>query len=261
MSKLILTDFGRLTDATVNKNELWGELKPISADSAYARLTSNMKKLTEHGARGESVGGKLVLPINRISGFPIGGDDRLKFPNLKGPGEVEGDASKSLKLLIWGAPHPNASSSNSDIHGSMVTAADYKTQAFESMAWLCSTGTVIMTFPQKYLVEFYQPLQVNAAKRFLLCGKMFSRHYVPMASGNGMRFNVPEADAEDIVIALLLQPEYMDRVVRHGDEIDFGKTVLGILGSLSDKEYAVALGVYDASLEMELVYALEDVKT
>ena len=81
------------------------------------------------------------------------------------------------------------------------------------MAWLCPNATVMMAVPQKYLVEFYQPLQEGATNRVLMCGKMYSRHYIPMASGNGMRFVVAGSDSDNIIIAMLMLPEHRQLLV------------------------------------------------
>eukprot|EP00973_Karenia_brevis_P015259 2086245-Karenia_brevis.AAC.1 len=130
------------------------------------------------------------------------------------------------------------------------------------MAWLCPTGTVIMTFPRKYRVEFYQPrYDATATNRTLVVGQMYSRKYIPMASGNGMRFAVPGASDDIVMVAMLVQPQHCQYIVHRNDAIDVGATALAIMRSLNKStEVGAALGVYDCSLEMELVLALNEQK-
>ena len=76
-----------------------------------------------------------------------------------------------------------------------------------------------------------------------------------MASGNGMRFAVPDVDKDSLIIAMLTTPQHMKHIVYREDAIDFGSTCLAILSDMAANEHAIALGVYDASLEREIYLA------
>ena len=252
LAKLILTDFDRLTNTQIDEEEMWGLLKPLSKDSAYQRMISNITLLRTCGAITDG-----PYPMNAVSGFPLSAQDRVHWPELKNPVDIAGDM-QNVALLIWGSPHPTASSAAPVLHGSTHKSETYKAEAFESMAWLCS-GTTIMVFANKYDVEFYQPqhtkFDTKPLNRFLLCGRMFSRDYVSMASGNGMRFAVPDVDKDCLMVAMLVAPQHMKHIVYRNDAIDFGATCLSILGDMADCERAIALGIYDASLEREIYLA------
>ena len=142
--------------------------------------------LTSEGCPHEPFG----IPFNKVSGFPRKPKDA---PDILNPSELYPD--KELKLLLWGSPHGNRSRNDGSHHGppTRIPSNVFKTQAFESMAWLCPRGTVIMTFPSKYKVEFYQPCsEAAAAKRILLCGPMYSREYVPMSSRHAKTWRICE---------------------------------------------------------------------
>ena len=124
------------------------------------------------------------------------------------------------------------------------------------MAWLCPLGVVAMTFPDKYVVEMYQPCHdPTSAHRILICGRMLARSYIPMASSNGLRFTIPDVGQADTMIALLMPPDRLQCLVMEGGYIDFGKTMLRVLGAMGDNQYGCSLGCYDCSLEMELAHA------
>ena len=110
-----------------------------------------------------------------------------------------------------------------------------------AVLWHCDYGIC------KHNVEFYQPQHTMFAtkprNRFLLCGQMYSREYVSMASGNGMRFAVPDVDKDCLMVAMLAAPEHMKHIVYRNDAIDFGAACLSILGDMTDCERAIALGI------------------
>ena len=222
---------------------------PRLVTTSYARMLKNLSELTSWGALTSVFG----LPFDKVSGFPRKPKDA---PDILNPSELYPD--KELKLLLWGSPHGNPSSNDGSHHGPRTPEDIFQTQAFESMAWLCPRGTVIMTFPSKYIVEFYQPCsEAAAAKRILLCGPMYSRHYVPMTSSDGLRYTIPNATRDDIMISLLVPPSLMQCVVIANGRIDFASTVQGVLDTLDDREFGCALGVNDCSLEAELVARLK----
>jgi hypothetical protein len=250
LAKLVLTDFGVLTTPKPEQLEAtWGQLLPLHpSESAHDRLLSNLKRLQQHGAVTDD-----GMPFNRVSGFPKSKDEDSAIRN---PAELF--SNKDLKLLFWGSPHPRLSAYDMLLkcHGSKAIAETYKTQAFESMAWLCPTGVVAMTFSVKYRVEFYQPCNDPTARnRALICAKMYSRSYVPMSSSPGLRFAVPGNAANDVMLAVLMPPSLLDCLCWKEEQIDFGITILNILRVMGENEYGCALGIYDGSLEMELVEA------
>jgi hypothetical protein len=255
LSKLFITDFDRLKERFVDKDEKCCDATPLSEDTAYERMLANGLVMTSHGANCDGVN-----PINMVSGFTSQDADLTTFPDLKTPSELSPGGMKGLKFLMWGSPHPRASSDESKCHGCSSISAEYKTNAFESMAWLAPMGSVFMMFLSKFRVELYQPRHhPDATSRLLMCGKMFSRNYIPMASGNGMRFTIPDADIQEVMVAMLLIPEHIQHLTMVGENIDFGTTALKIIRSLAGVEFGVALGVYDLSLEMELVHAMAPV--
>ena len=245
LSKLVLTDFGVLCPPSGVPEAMWGTHPPVhTMETAYERMVKNLSSLTNLGALTD--GG---LPLNKVSGFPREDADGI---DIRNPAEIF--PQKKLRLLIWGSPHPNPSSNNGVIHGSKVVSAQYKTQAFESMAWLCPTGVVAMAFPAKYEVEFYQPCaDPTAANRVLVCCRMHSCGYVPMASSDGLRYTIPDTSIDDIMIALLVPPSFLNCLAFEKERLDFGLTIRNVLKMLGEDEYGCALGVYDCSLEMELI--------
>ena len=244
LSKLALTDFGVLCPPSGVIEATCGTQPPLhTAETAYERMRKNLAALTHLGAQTD--GG---LPFNQVSGFPREDADG---PDLRNPAEIF--PQKKLRLLIWGSPHPNPSCNNCTIHGSKAVSAQYKTQAFESMAWLCPTGVVAMAFSAKYQVEFYQPCSdPTAANRALVCCRMHPRGYVPMASSDGLRYTVPDSSIDDVMIALLVPPSFLTCLAFEKERLDFGLTIRNVLKMLGEDEYGCALGVYDCSLEMEL---------
>ena len=235
LSKFFISDFSRIRVGV----------------HGYQHMVDNCRSLCEKGAVVDGDG----LPFDNITGFPI----RLPLGSwevplheadpelLKHPGDLL--LHKELRLLVWGAPHCNPSSGSGLMHGSSAeTSAEWKTDAFESMAWLCPKGTVIMTFPPKYRVEFSQPAQFHPAHpRQLVVGRMFSRGYVPLD------FTIDDTSTKDVMIALLVPENKLWCLKYTQGKIDFGLTVLNILKAMSGGQFGCALGVHDASLEMELL--------
>lgn len=222
----------------------WGTQLPLDAEeSAFARMKKNIEVLKLHGAMVDTNG----LPWEKVSGFEkSAGEDVLN------PADILKD--KKLRLLMWGSPHPNPSSNDGAWHGSMAVSSDYKTNAFESMAWLCPEGVIAMTFPSKYNVEFYQPCADPTARdRLLICGKMIAETYLPMASSDGLRYVIPDASKDDTMLAMLMPPRFVACLVMVEGRINLKATLRNVLQALTEDEFACALGVYDCSLEMELI--------
>ena len=153
LSQLYLTDFDRLkARSDVDRSEMWEGRSPLSADeTAYERMVCNAKVLVDLGAQAE-----MGEPFNRVTGWEICDGDEERLSGLRSPASLQGGDPNKLQLLFWGSPHPNASANWSETYGPSPDS-QYKCEAFESMAWKCS-GTVMMTFPAKYNVEFLQPL-------------------------------------------------------------------------------------------------------
>ena len=192
--------------------------------------------LTSEGRPHERFG----VPFDKVSGFQRKPTDA---PDIRNPSDLY--PGKELKLLLWGSPHGNPSSNDGSHHGPRTPEDIFQTQAFESMAWLCPRGTVIiMTFPSKYRVEFQPCSEAAAAKRILLCGPMYSRQYIPMSCSD------IHANRFDIMISLLVPPSLMQCVVIANGRIDLAST-------FDDREFGCALGVNDCSLEAELVARLK----
>jgi hypothetical protein len=249
LTKLALTDLSPLCPPKALPElpeTSWQGRQPLDGqETAYERLQKNLSTLIGEGALTND--GKLY---EKVSGFPKEAGDGDAVLN---PADLFPD--KKLKLLLWGAPHWNPSACNGTFHGSMDDGQKYKTNAFESMAWQCTAGTVVMTFPAKFVVEFFQPCyHPDAASRVLMCGKMFSRSYVPMVSSDGLRYTIRDATIDDTMIAILLPPSLVACVAFKEDRIDFGLTIRQFLRALGEDEYGCALGVYDCSLERELVW-------
>ena len=247
LSKLVLSDFSVLCQPASVPEGSWDGRQPLDVKmTAFEHMLGNLESLMRLGALTTHEG----LPYEKVSGFEkTEGDD----PEVLNPSDIF--PHKTLRLLFWGAPHPNPSKCNGSHHGSMATAAKYKTEAFESMAWLCPTGLVAMTFPAKYKVEFYHPRNdTTATARILICTNMSARSYVPMASSNGLRYRIPQADVEDTMVSMLVPPAMWHCVTF--DEagcLIFGQTLRKALATLDDDEFGCALGVYDCSLEAELL--------
>ena len=72
-------------------------------------------------------------------------------------------------------------------------------------------------------------------------------------SDDAMRYNVPDADESNTMLAMLLPPTFVSCVVMQSDSIDFRATIRKILAAFTENEFACALGVNDCSLEMELL--------
>ena len=134
MAKLVLTYFGVLRPSE----------SFTTFTTSYARMLKNLFDLTSWGA----LTSEGCLPFDQVSGFPRKPTDA---PCIQNPSDLY--PGKELKLLLWGSPHGNPSSNDGSHHGPRTPEDISQTHAFESMAWLCPRGTVIMTFPSKYRVE------------------------------------------------------------------------------------------------------------
>ena len=71
-----------------------------------------------------------------------------------------------------------------------------------------------------------------------------------------MRF--PIKDHGQTMAALLVPSAHLGHLKWKENKLDLGETVLAVLGSMAADEFAVSLGCYDCSLEMELYHASTD---
>ena len=160
----------------------------------------------------------------------------------------------TLRLLWWGAPHPNPSTGSACRHGGRATGVLAKNHALEAITWLCPSGTVAMPFPDKYPVALWQPRTSNeTSEKTLICGRMLTRHYVPMMSGNGRLYAISNADGNNTMIAMQVAPTHLKCITWVDQYLDFSTTMKKIMATFQEEGYAVALGVYDCPLEMELL--------
>lgn len=255
LGNLYLTDFDRLVevaDEDLPKMRKVAEGR-IGEESAFSVMVTRAKRMQELGCVMADDG----LPINHVTGFPKRPSDPA---DVKEPKDIL-PTNTEIGLLCWGSPHFNASACSGAHHGSMKSGASYKTEAFESMAWMAPRGFVIMTFPDKYRVEFYQPqYDTNAEHRILMVARAHVRSYLPMTSSNGYRYPITDTDAERVMVAMLVPPRFLHcvsyiRGTVGGGKVDFGMTCLRVLRSLTPSERGVALGCYDLSCEMEIALA------
>jgi len=240
MNNLFLTDIAVLV--MKSDEEL---VASQGAESAHAVMLQNCRFLKSYGAQVDDND----IPYRNVSGFPkkTGDPEALQTPT-----EFVG-ANSSVALLLWGSPHKHPSDDGPMVHGpsSHVGNGTWKTQAFESMAWLAPDGFVAMTFSSKYMVELYQPQHDDDAhNRVLLSTRLLFRQYVPMQSSPLRR--VPITDTTNVMGAFLVPYRFMTCLDWRGDALDFGSTMLRVLTALRGTEKAVALGVYDCSLEKEI---------
>ena len=249
LANLFVTDLSRL--GHIDEEDMNDDCKVQEGREgdkpAYAIMLENAKQLKLLGCQLD----KDDLPFNKVSGFEV----HTPSTNLRNPGNVL-PKGKKVGLLFWGSPHPNPSSCDGSNHGSREVGSGFKTNAFESMAWLAPGAFVAMTFPVKYMVEFYQPLHhAQAQSRTLIVAKAHVRSYKPMVSSHGYRYTIPIESRDGVVVAMLVPFQLLQSVVFLDDAIDVGRTLLNVLQGLPEDEKGVALGCYDLSLEMELVHA------
>ena len=144
-ARLHLTDYDRLVRSYPESTEDWNWTSPVSRDTAFERMVFNVKLMKREGAVTDG-----DFPINMVSGYEVTPEEKEERPELKNPKDlVAGGRLDNVKLLLWGSPNGNPSSNSAEKHGDKTaTGSTYKTNAFESMAWLCS-GTIIMSFTDK----------------------------------------------------------------------------------------------------------------
>ena len=255
LNKLWITDLEVITDPREleeedRENIRMGEERwpypPLhEEETAFQRMQKNIQVLRADGARTNG-----DVPIGGVSGFDVSAEPDQ--PDIINPAMLL--PTGTLRLLWWGSPHPNPSSGGTLRHGTRITGVDCKNNAFEAMQWLCPQGTVAMTFPDRYPVELLQPRALNEdSEKTLFCGRMYSRNYIPMASGSGRRYTIGGADRSNTMLAMQVAPMHINCVSWVGSRLDFSTTMKRIMATFGETDFAVALGVYDCSLEIELL--------
>ena len=71
----------------------------------------------------------------------------------------------------------------------------------------------------------------------------------------GLRYTISQVKQADTMVALPVPSAQLHCVAMEDGRIDFGTTMLRVLGSMGETQYGCSLGCYDCSLEMELVHA------
>ena len=131
----------------------------------------------------------------------------------------------------------------------------FKSDAFDAMVKQCD-GFVAITFPDRYGIECFCPSQPEM--RNYVCGPAFSRQYVPLTSHPGAPYPVPGTTKDDICVAMMVPAKHLKHIKHHNEKIDIGRTFLEVIESFEKDKIAVALGVYDCSLEQEMVLAADE---
>ena len=215
------------------------------ADTIEKEARSNIKRLQSEGANG---------PYFRISGFPTSDSEPFKeFTTLLNGPPVR------FSLVYWGSPHW-ADSDAEQNHGCShrTTNDEFKTNAFESMAWLAPDAAVMMTFSSAYKLEFYHPLwkkpQILFGSRQLIVAEAHSRKYHPVASGAMLQ---PVRPNTSLMVAMLIPARLRTRVVYVDSitvsKVDIGATLSNIVEALLPQEKAIELGGQTFSLSCEIL--------
>ena len=255
LSKLWITDLEVIVDPReleeedreiIRRSEERWHYPPLhEEETAFQRMQDNVRLLRADGARTNG-----DAPIEGVSGFDV--NEEPDHPDIINSAMLS--PTGTLRLLWWGSPHPNPSSGGRLRHGTRITGVVCKNHAFEAMQWLCPHGTVAMTFPDRYPVELLQPRSLcEDSEKTLYCGRMYTRSYVPMTSGSGRRYTIGGADRSNTMLAMQVAPMHLDCVSRVGNRLDFSTTMKKIMATFEETDFAVALGVYDCSLEVELL--------
>ena len=172
----------------------------------------------------------------------------------------------NIGLVFWGSPHWSEVKDRSRFR--FRCTADFKTNAFGSMSWHSPSAFVLMTFPEKYGVEFYQPkyneYYASMRKdpridRCLFVTEGAFRQYKPLASGS--QYYEICKQGKRIMVAMLVPQRFMPCVHWRDEKIDVGRTLLSVLNRLSPHaEIAMELGGQSFSLSMEIILAMDSMQ-
>ena len=218
--------------------------------SKLQQLTrSNTKTLCDSGAAG---------PFSGISGFAVGPESQFKSFD-----EFAKKMGKELGLVCWGSPHWGETA-DQNTRG-FKDSAQFKTNAWESMAWLAGSACVLMTFHECYKVEFWGPTYTKPketdtrAVRELRVMPGYFRQYSPLMSGPVYNRVCDLADKR-VMVALLIPKECQDLVTKHSDgRCDVGMTMLKIYQQMEHSgKCAMELGGQSYCLSMEIHLAYEE---
>lgn len=232
--KLILTDIEEQPAAHDSDSE---ETQRLYRDKR--RIT---KVLCDLGALG---------PFFQISGF-----QGRKFKTIDQLGHP-------LALAFWGSPHWGVV--NDGASTSFRDSAQFKTNAFESLSWMCPQAFIAMTFSEKYGAEFWSPKYNQTRQEDCRCSRElrivegFFREYAPIGSGTSFR---RLSETTKTMVAMLIPYRFRDAVTYRGEQCDLGVTMYRVLQRISQgPEYAVEVGGQTFELGYELYLAKQELDT
>ena len=239
LNKLYFTDLiNASVDATPAGDD--DEHDDLNRQLVY-RVTVNSQRLQAAGATG---------PVYGVSGFETSPEDERKgfrqFPKLLHSGLEFG-------LVYWGSPH-FADYDTDKCHGGSFKEdpSQFKTNCFESIAWLAPRAFVMITFDAKYKLEFWHPLYKKSDGRDLIVTKAYTRGYRPTASGR----HFARLGGHTTMVAMLV-PYNMRGLVTYKDDVgcDIGITLFNIIKHLGCNQRAIELGGQDFGLSREIMIA------
>ena len=223
---------------------------------SWNELSKNCLWLAAYGARLLHCGPH-ILPHVRISGFPV----RSYQKHLRNPQDLV-PPGFTVAALIWGAPHfLTADNDRASRHGPgrdhshNAPNAKYKSQAFESMCWLCKE-LVVMTFPGSYREIDFWPRCPPDDRAILIQPVSFHRHFSSVTG----RFCAVSSNVQERV-AMAVPPRMYPLLHQHNDRqtncLDFAGFMLSVHQLLDASEAMVELGCNCATLSMELVREMQ----
>ena len=237
------------------------DLNAANDPAAVDAMKTNLQILRAHGARvfvNEATG--KISPFVDVTGFDLldvptrgPGAEQLS-QQLRSPSELV--LPGTLSYLIWGSPHACPSNQDSPWHAPGAKSNhEFKTKAFESMAYQCK-GLICMVFPACYKeIEFWP--RPPGDNRILYVSPIRFHQHRSKKSGS----------TEDIVgdkperVAMLLPPRFSALVLKHTEpatnHLMFGSFWLDVVKNMGCTEHAVELGCSTASLSMELIYEFQ----
>ena len=131
--KLILTD---LEQSKVTNPNDWKQVK------LWKETNTHLKTLCDNGAKG---------PYYGVSGFEGDGKQFTAFNKITCRGQL-----LKFGLVAWGSPHWGEVCVDESTRN-WLDSSMFKTNSWESINWLSGASMNIMTFAEKYKVEFWGP--------------------------------------------------------------------------------------------------------
>ena len=228
------------------------DLAAATDELAAATLKRNCTYMAALGAHvGRAQDGSAGAIVD-VTGFTLEDDTEGRERGLREPIDIL-PKGHMLAGVIWGSPHGHASDlKSSSRHGPWASSnADFKTKAFEAMAYVCQ-GLVIMSLPSKYKIEFWPRIRQSDRRSLLQCRVRYLAH---KSSVTGHAVPIDETYEE--AIAMLLPPGYVDLANRHTDRatntLNYAAFIRNVYADSGATEHFVELGCNTASLSMELV--------